>query len=208
MCGFRARPLQAAPAPVHPEASGDHVKVAILYDYLQTVGGGERVVLTLAKHLPGDIITTAFDEDLPSRAGFPGVHVISLGDILLQPPLKQIHASWKFARARLNEYDFYFLVGNWAHYAARRLHPNVYYCLTPTRSFYDQRGAMMARLGIPNRWVAWMWSSAHSRFERRSIQHCDDVVAISENVRRRVQRPLTCRPAGRGPLRPASERRW
>lgn len=173
---------------MHPEASGDHVKVAILYDYLQTVGGGERVVLTLAKHLPGDIITTAFDEDLPSRAGFPGVHVISLGDILLQPPLKQIHASWKFARARLDEYDFYFLVGNWAHYAARRLHPNVYYCLTPTRSFYDQRGAMMARLGIPNRWVARMWSSAHSRFERRSIQHCDDVVAISENVRQRVQR--------------------
>ncbi len=164
------------------------MKVAILYDYLQTVGGGERVVLTLAKHLPADIITTSFDPGLPARAGFPGVRVVSLGDILLRPPLKQIHASWKFARARLEDYDFHFLVGNWALYAARRLHPNVYYCLTPTRSFYDQRMAVMARLPMPNRWVARVWTSAHSQFERRSLRHCDDVVAISENVRQRVQR--------------------
>ncbi len=164
------------------------MKVAILYDYLQTVGGGERVALTLAKHLNADIITTAFDETLPERAGFPGVHVVSLGDIALQPPLKQIHASWKFARTRLDGYDFYFFIGNWAHYAARRSHPNVYYCLTPTRSFYDQRASMIARLPVPNRWIARAWSSAHAQFERRSIDRCDDIVAISETVRRRVQR--------------------
>lgn len=163
------------------------MKIAILYDYLQTVGGGERVVFTLAKHLPADVITTTFDESLPGRAGTPGIRVRSLGNILLQPPLKQIHASWKFARSRLDDYDFYFLIGNWAHYAARRIHPNVYYCLTPTRSFYDQRVAMLARLPIPNRWVARMWSSIHSGFERQSIRNCDDLVAISENVRRRVQ---------------------
>jgi glycosyltransferase involved in cell wall biosynthesis len=164
------------------------VKIAILYDYLQTVGGGERVVFTLAKHLPADIITTTFDEHLPERAGSPGVRVRSLGDILLQPPLKQIHASWRFARARLDRYDFYILIGNWAHYAALRHHPNAYYCLTPTRSFYDQRATMLARLPVPNRWVARIWSSTHSRFERRSVRNCDELVAISENVRRRVQR--------------------
>lgn len=170
------------------EDQGDRVKIVVLYDYLQTVGGGERVALTLAKYLPADIITTAFDESLPERAGFPGVRVVSLGNILLQPPLKQIHASWKFARAHIEGYDFHLLIGNWAHYASRWLHPNVYYCLTPTRSFYDQRAAMIARLPIPNRWVARVWSSAHAEFERRSIAHCDDVVAISENVRQRVQR--------------------
>lgn len=164
------------------------MRVAVLYDYLQTVGGGERVALTLAKHMPADLITTTFDERLPDRAGFPGVRVVSLGDILPLPPLKQIHASWKFARAYFDAYDFHFLIGNWAHYASRRLHPNVYYCLTPTRSFYDQRAAMIARLPIPNRWAARLWSFAHAHFERRSVEHCDDIVAISENVRRRVQR--------------------
>jgi len=164
------------------------MQIAVFYDYLQTVGGGERVALALAKGLGADIITTEYDERLPERAGFPGVRVTSLGDIMLQPPLKQIHASWKFTRARFDDYDFYFLIGNWAHYASRRHHPNLYYCLTPTRSFYDQRSAMLARLQAPNRWVARLWSSYHARFERRSIQHCDAVVAISDTVRRRVQR--------------------
>ncbi len=162
--------------------------IAVFYDYLQTVGGGERVALTLAKDLDADLITTEFDERLPERAGFPGVRVISLGDIVLQPPLKQIHASWKFARARFDDYDFHFLIGNWAHYAGGRHHPNVYYCLTPTRSFYDQRPAMLARLRPPNRWIARAWSSSHARFERRSVRRCDQIVAISENVRGRVQR--------------------
>ena len=78
------------------------MRIAVFYDYLQTIGGGERVALTLAKHLGADIITTESDAGLPGRAGFPGVRVISLGDILLQPPLKQLHASWKFTRARFD----------------------------------------------------------------------------------------------------------
>jgi glycosyltransferase involved in cell wall biosynthesis len=164
------------------------MKVAVLYDYLQTIGGGERVALTLAKHLPADLVTTAPDRDLPERAGFPGVDIVDLGGLNLQPPLKQIDASWKFARARLDGYDVYVMIGNWAHYAARRHHPNVYYCLTPTRSFHDQRAAKLARLGVPSRWVARAWTAGHSRLERRSIAHCDDVVSISETVRDRVRR--------------------
>src|SRR5207244_12841034 len=64
-------------------------------------------------------------------------------------------------------------------------HPNVYYCLTPTRSFYDQRRAMLARLPPPNRWIARVWSASHAWFERRSVRRCDQIIAISENVRDR-----------------------
>lgn len=152
------------------------------------MGGGERVVLTLAKHFDADVITTEFDPGLPERAGFPGVRVISTGSVVLQPPFKQIHSSWKFARAAFRGYDFHFLIGNSAPYAGRRHHPNVYYCLTPTRIFFDQRDAMLARLPRTNRWVARGWTAAHSRFERASIDHCDKIVAISENVRGRIRR--------------------
>ncbi|HYT00662.1 MAG TPA: glycosyltransferase [Thermoplasmata archaeon] len=164
------------------------MRVAIFYDYLQTVGGGERVALTLAKGLDADLITTQPDPSLPSRAGFAGVRIVSLGPLLLQPPLKQMHASWKFARARSDGYDVSFLVGNWAHYAAKHHHPNVYYCLTPTRAFFDQRSAMLARLPTASRWIARAWTSIHGRLERRSIRRCDTIVAISENVRERVRR--------------------
>ncbi len=164
------------------------MRVAVFYDYLQTVGGGERVALTLAKRLDADLITTEFDPQLPERAGFAGIRVISLGHLLLLPPLKQIQSSWKFARAALDGYDFHFLIGNSAHYASRRHHPNVYYCLTPMRTFYDQREAMLARLPVPNRWIARAWSASHARFDRESARSCDDIVAISENVRGRIRR--------------------
>jgi len=164
------------------------MRVAVFYDYLETVGGGERVAMTLAKHLDADLITTQYDPRMPERAGFSGIRVISLGQILRRPPLKQIDASWKFGRADLDGYDFYFLIGNSAHYASRRHHPNVYYCLTPMRMFYDQREAMLARLPAASRWIARAWSAYHGRFDRESARSCDDIVAISQNVQGRVRR--------------------
>ena len=164
------------------------MRVAVFYDYLETVGGGERVAMTLAKHLDADLITTQYDPRMPERAGFSGIRVISLGQILRRPPLKQIDASWKFGRADLDGYDFYFLIGNSAHYASRRHHPNVYYCLAPMRTFYDQREAMLARLPTASRWIARAWSASHGRFDRESARSCDDIVAISQNVQGRIRR--------------------
>jgi len=164
------------------------MRVAVFLDHLRTVGGGERVVLTLAKALPADLIGTEFDPQMPERAGFTGVRVISLGDVSRRPPLKQIHASWKFYRSYFPDYDAYIFTGNWAHFAAERHHPNIYYCLTPTRIFYDQKEAVLARMLPWERMIARPWMSVHARFGRRAVAHCDRLVAISELVRGRIRR--------------------
>jgi glycosyltransferase involved in cell wall biosynthesis len=164
------------------------MRLAVFYDYLETIGGGERVALTLAQGLGAEIITTNLDPNLPARAGFPGVRTRDLGPLLKGPPIKQIHASWRFLRSRLEGYDAYALVGNWAHFAGKRHHPNLYYCLTPTRMFYDQREAVLARLPFIRRTIARMWTAGHSAFDRWSVRGCDRVVAISENVRDRIRR--------------------
>ncbi len=164
------------------------MKVAVFYDYMQTVGGGERVALTLGKRLGADIVTTEFDPELPARAGFEGVHVIPLGPLRYGPPKKQIHATWRFLRARFPGYDRYVFTGNWAHYAAKRHHPNLYYCLTPTRMFYDQREAALARQPTLRRLAGNLWIRAHSALDRRAVGHCDRITAISETVRERVKR--------------------
>lgn len=164
------------------------MKIAVLYDYLETIGGGERVALTLAKGLDADVVTTNFDPELPLRANYPGVRVRDLGPLAKGPPMKQIHASWKFLRSHLEGYDAYVLVGNWAHFASKRHHPNLYYCLTPTRMFYDQRAAVLARLPLGRRVVARIWTAGHSRLDRRAVRRCDRIVAISENVRNRIHR--------------------
>ncbi len=164
------------------------MRVAIFHDYLDTVGGAERLVFTLAKAFDADIITNAFDPRVLPTAGVEGLRVINLGPLARGPPLKQIHASWRFARARFPGYDFYVLSGNWAPFAAKRHHPNLFYCHTPTRMFYDQRDAVLARLPALRRWIARTWVFVHGALERRAVRRCDRIVTNGANVAARVRR--------------------
>jgi len=102
--------------------------------------------------------------------------------------MRQLVASWRFARARLRDYDCHVFIGNWAHFAARHHHPNLYYCLTPTRAFYDLKTATLARLSPARRAVAATWIALHGALDQRAVRACDRIVAISENVRNRVRR--------------------
>lgn len=164
------------------------MRLAILYDYLETIGGGERVALTLAKAFDGDLITTGFDPALPGRAGFDGVRIRSLGRLWGGSPLKLIHASWRFARAHLDGYERYVLLGSWAPFAAKGHHPNLYYCLTPNRLFYDLRQTHLSRLRPSRRAIATVWTAAHRALDQRAVHNCNQIVAISETVRNRVRR--------------------
>ena len=63
-----------------------YVKIAIFHDYFGAIGGGEKVVIELAKIFDADIITTDVDAvpDINSS-----VRVISIGKTLKIFPLKQ-----------------------------------------------------------------------------------------------------------------------
>src|SRR3989304_1638601 len=93
------------------------MKIAIFHDYIGAIGGGEKLVLTLARGLGADVITSDVDKDSVEKMGFEDVNIISLGETIKLPPLKQIHASLKFGMCDFsNEYDFFIFSGNWAHY--------------------------------------------------------------------------------------------
>ncbi len=164
------------------------MRVAIFHDFLDTIGGAERVALSLAKHFDADLITTNLDPRLPERMGLDGIRIIDLGPLRLGSPQKHIDTRRKFAHCRFSGYDRYLFSGNWAHFAAKRHHPNLWYCYTPTRMFYDQRDAILRRLSFGSRVAARLWTSAYSVLDRRAVRHCDRIVAISENVRGRVRR--------------------
>src|SRR5437879_11693839 len=55
----------ALPPVLIVDAEAGAMHIAVFYDYLQTVGGGERVALTLANDPGADLITTEFDARLP-----------------------------------------------------------------------------------------------------------------------------------------------
>jgi glycosyltransferase involved in cell wall biosynthesis len=165
------------------------LRIAIFLDYIGAIGGGERVALTLARALQADIITTDIDQEVLQRLGYGDVRIRSLGKTVKLPPLKQISASLLFARGDFSdEYDFFIFSGNWSHYAARKHHPNLWYCYTPVRAFYDMRWSMISRQ--PNaamRFLATSWIGTHSWFDQRSVRNLDRIVAISATVQRRIK---------------------
>jgi glycosyltransferase involved in cell wall biosynthesis len=162
------------------------VRIAIFHDYFGAIGGGERLVIAMAKILNADIITT--DTEAVEKID-PSVRVVSLGKTIQFPPLKQISASFLFYFSDFSQnYDFFIFSGNWAHYAAHRHHPNMWYCNTPTRAFYDQYLSVIEKQNFLKRQIAWIWIATHRFFDQRSIRNVDTIVANSENIKGRVTR--------------------
>ena len=168
------------------------MRVAIFHDYFSFIGGGEKLVLALARHLNADIITTNVDRDLISRMGFDDVRVISLGTLTNVEPLKQIQATWKFATCDFRgKYDFYIFSGNWAHHASRRHRPNLYYCHAHVRVFYDLKEQTINALRNPvKKLLARAWIYVHSHYDQRSIARVDCIVANSRCIAGRIKKYL------------------
>ena len=162
------------------------MKIAIFHDYFGAIGGGERVVLMMAKILGADVITT--DIDALSKM-HPEVPVISLGPTFKYRGFKQISACLKFYFCDFSkEYDLFIFSGNWAHYAAHRHHPNMWYCHTPVRAFYDLYQVFLSRLDLISRQEFRIWAGFQTRFDRRSVRQIDTIVTNSKNVQTRIRK--------------------
>ena len=161
------------------------MKIAIFHDYFGSIGGGEKVVIAMAKILDADIITT--DTDSVKKIE-PSVRVISLGKTIKYPGLKQISATLKFYFCDFSKkYDVFIFSGSWAHYAAHRHHPNVWYCHTPVRLFYDNYSNFLRSLPFFKQIFFRGYAQIFRIVDRRSISHIDHIVANSHNVQMRIK---------------------
>ena len=163
-------------------------RVLILHDYLDNIGGGEKLMLTLAREIGADVATLDYNPALVEAMGFRGVNVIGFGSTVKVAPVKQIVASLRHWLSDFRGYDHYILSGNWSHYAAARHHPNTWYCYTPVRAFYSDRERLSASLPLPKKMLFRAWTQVHRRFDRRSVQTIDNLISISNLVRCRVKR--------------------
>ncbi|MDD1702399.1 MAG: glycosyltransferase [Methanoregula sp.] len=164
------------------------MKIAIFHDYFGTIGGGEKVVVAMAKALDADIITT---DTTAIRKIDSSVRVICLGKTLKYPGLKQISATLKFYFCDVSkEYDFFIFSGNWGHYAAHRHHPNLWYCHTPVRVFYDQYDSFAERLNPVVRLIFRIGATFGRSIDIRSMAHINRILTNSRNVQDRIFRYL------------------
>ncbi|HII78880.1 MAG TPA: glycosyltransferase family 4 protein [Methanosarcina sp.] len=167
------------------------MKIAIFHDYIGAIGGGEKLVLTLARGLKADVITTDVDVDSVKKMGFEDVKIISLGNTLKMPPLKQIDASFKFAACDFSKkYDFFVFSGNWAFFAAKRHKPNLYYCHTPTRAFYDLYDVYRKNKSIFVSVPFMVWVQFHRKFSEYYLSHVCKIVTNSVNTKNRIRKYL------------------
>ncbi len=167
------------------------MRIAIFHDYIGAIGGGEKLVLTLARGLGADVITTDVDADSVSKMGFDDVNIISIGGTVKMPPLKQISASFKFSMCDFSkEYDFFIFSGNWAHFAARRHRPNLYYCHTPVRAFYDLYDVFLGRQSFLTYVPFKVWVILHRKMYEHQMKYVHRIVANSINTQKRITRYL------------------
>jgi len=161
------------------------MKCAVFHDYFGAIGGGEKVAVAIAETLKADIITT--DIESLEKMG-SGINFISLGSTLKTPPLKQISAANRFSSCDFSkEYDLFIFSGNWAHHAGKRHHPNLWFCHTPVRAFYDLYDIFLKRQpSFLHRQAFTWWASRYRYLDQRAVSHVDTIITNSENTRRRI----------------------
>jgi len=171
------------------ELESKKMRIAVFHDYIGAIGGGEKLVLALARGLGADLITTDINKESVSKLGFDDVKIISIGRTPKIAPFKQIYASVLFASCKFPKYDFYIFSGNWAHYAARKHKPNLWYCHTPVRAFYDLREYTLANQKSPmHRAIARAWISIHSTFDLRTLKDINCIATNSINTGKRIKK--------------------
>ncbi len=116
------------------------MKIAIFHNFMDNIGGAERVTLILAKNLNADIYTTNIDAEKIDKMGFKDVlpRIHSIGSVPINAPFKQQFSLWKFRNLNLgNNYDFYIVCGDWAMSGAVNNKPNLWYVHSPIREIWD-----------------------------------------------------------------------
>jgi glycosyltransferase involved in cell wall biosynthesis len=167
------------------------MKIAIFHDYIGAIGGGEKLVLTLARELKADVITTDVDKESVRKMEFEDINIISLGNTVKLPPLKQISTSIKFAMCDFTgKYDFFIFSGNWAYFAAKRHKPNLLYCHTPVRVFYDSYDTFLRDQSFIAKPIIMIWIAIHRSISEYYMSYVERIVTNSRNTRSRIRKYL------------------
>jgi glycosyltransferase involved in cell wall biosynthesis len=115
------------------------MKVAIFHDYIETIGGGERVLMELAKKYNADIYTSYFNKNATHE------NLSKLNIITPKIPipriqnLKQWMAKRWFERLNLmDKYDVHICYGLHTVYAGMHNRPSVFYANTVSKALFSK----------------------------------------------------------------------
>jgi glycosyltransferase involved in cell wall biosynthesis len=168
------------------------MKIAICHNHLGERGGAERLVLYLAKHYNADIFTSFVEPEKTYGELLSGLrfHIPDF-PIPRAPILKQEIASLWFSNLDLkNEYDLILTSSSLGVYACIKNRPNIWYCDTPQRMFYDLYEYYATKhWGAFKKFIVSLWRSWRVPKEQKVVRnHVEKIVTYSENVARRIKK--------------------
>jgi glycosyltransferase involved in cell wall biosynthesis len=175
-----------------------NLKAAIYYPWVYLHGGPER---TLAEYLSRTRHEwTIFTHRYEIESTFPSLRKADIVELSPRVSVKRSikdvgRAAWTISRSKLplEGYDALVIfcegLGDFATVQNRSL-PTINFCFTPLRAAFDafyQRGFLeMKKAGPLSRALHWGANQAFRAVDRRVWSHYDHVVAISEEVKRRI----------------------
>jgi len=168
------------------------MKIAVIHNYVDNIGGAERVGLTLARELGGDFYSTNIDSDMISKMGFSNIRLKSIGGVPITAPIKHQLTLFKFRMLDLKDkYDYHIIDGDWAMSAAYNNKPNLWYVHSPIREIWDLYGYW--RTQVLSHWKRPffdLWVKYNRFLNRKYVNHVGKIACNSENTRKRVQKYL------------------
>ena len=113
------------------------MKVAILHDYFDDIGGAEILLMQLARNINATIFTTNINKKQIIKTGFGDVKIKSIGRVPNIPKIKQIIAQIRFSMLNKKDFDIYILGGSCSIHSSKKHTPTFWYCFSPQRGLYD-----------------------------------------------------------------------
>ena len=159
------------------------MKIAVVHNFLDNIGGAEMVTLQLAEHLKADVYACVVDYTRIKAMGFD-INVNTIGWIPRNPPLRQQMAYWRMRRLNLSgRYDFFIIAGDWAFAAAYHNKPNLWYIHSPARELWDLYDYTRDRL-VPfyGRPAFDAWVGYNRSLMKEALPHVTKLACNSRNT--------------------------
>lgn len=167
------------------------MKVAVLHNFMDNIGGAEKVGLTLARDLEADMYSTNVNQHMIAKMGF-GVRVHSIGRIPINAPFRQQLALLRFRHVKFKKhYDAFIIDGDWAMSAAVKNKPNIWYVHSPIREIWDlYRYTRTYTVPWYLRFIFDIWVHYNRYLNKKYVKQVDALVCNSTNVQRRIKKYL------------------
>ncbi|MBF0308727.1 MAG: glycosyltransferase [Magnetococcales bacterium] len=169
----------------------DESPILVIHDIFDFKGGGERTALTLAYGLETDLFSgtlnrNSFDISLPGGCSFRTLDC-RLPTSLFKTLMLILY--FRYRTRFINTYQRIIFSG-WVCLFAIHNHrngPNIWYCYTPPRDFYDQYQQTYRNASWGKRILMHLvLPGLRKRFEQ-AVKQVDLIIAISETIQDRVK---------------------